>query len=158
MGSCSGWATTGRKTPSRPIRRASSCCTPSATADLPLAGSEPVTKTTGVMAQTISGQAHGRIADRDLVTRRQLAPAPGLDLAVYAYEAFGEQRLGLAPGVDEPRGLEQLAEPDHPVPCVKVLQGHHHDGHGAPPPALLRRRRRGVALPPRGGASAHVPA
>src|SRR4051812_49899484 len=79
------------------------------------------------MRGTFSGQAHGRIPDRDHITRRQLPPAPRLDLAVDGHETLGEQALGLTAGVHEPGRLEQLAEPDHPVAGVKVLHAHHHD-------------------------------
>src|SRR4051794_39796719 len=56
----------------------------------------------------------------------QLAPAPGLDRAVDRHLPLPEHRLGLAPRVDQPGGLEQLAEPDHPLARVKLVHGSDH--------------------------------
>jgi hypothetical protein len=43
----------------------------------------------------------------------ELAAAAHLRLAIDERGALGQERLGLAAGVDQPGELEQLTEPDH---------------------------------------------
>src|SRR5438874_5340554 len=59
----------------------------------------------------------------ELVTRVELPAAPRLDLAVHAYPPVRDQRLGLAPGVDHARHLEQLPEADRVAADLDVAHG-----------------------------------
>jgi hypothetical protein len=64
-------------------------------------------------------------ADRHDVTLDQLPTTTGLGLPVDADRTFGEQHLGVGPGRDYVRELEELPEPDDVVPGGNFADGAH---------------------------------